>query len=206
MRRNLVLASGLVMLAACGSQMEPPAPDATLTSPDASVLPASEVLVQPEEAPEGVTFDPSVSGSVPADVLGSELAAPGEAWPPDGFVEAFQHVFRMPAEEVPTDPDEVRGVINLMIAFEDGDAVLAFLNRSFPPSLALKEAIPFGYGSLGEERRGLRTKATQDRPVRTTLIWKRGRLFLQLKVFGDYSLEEVMIMANAVDARAQVEH
>lgn len=193
-----------LLLAGCGGEMEPPrGQSAGEASLDATVL--SQVLMQPDEELEGVSFDASVSGPVPASALEAELAAQGEAWPPAGYIDAAQHVFRMPPPEDPqTLPaEDVRGVVNLGIVFEDPSAASAFVDRSFPPEFVLTEARPFGYGSLGEERRGLRTEASAQRPVRTTLMWRRGDLFLQLNVFGDYELREIMEVASAVDARVE---
>lgn len=193
----------LLVLAGCGGdsgadrQVSPAA-----TSPETQAQMASLMLLQPGEAPEGLSFEQTASGPAPAEWLESELAHPGEKWPPTGFADAFQHVFRMDGNEQ-APPDEVRGVINLLITFEDAGSARAFLERSFPPSFELEEAQSFGYRSLGDERRGLRTAATADRPIRTTLMWCRDRWFLQLNVFGAYELEEIMTMANAVDDRAE---
>lgn len=200
LRAVLVLA---LLLPGCGGAAVPPqGQPASEASPDATVL--SQVLIQPGEELAGVTFDSSVSGPVPASVLEAELAGEGEAWPPVGYIAAVQHLFRMPPSEDPSTipAQDVRGVVNLGIVFEDPSAASAFLDRSFPPEFVLQEARPFGYGSLGEERRGLRTEASADRPVRTTLIWRRGGMFLQLNVFGDYELRQIMELALAVDARA----
>jgi hypothetical protein len=198
-----VVILGLV-LAGCGGETESPQGQSTSEASLAATM-LSRVLIQPDEELEGVRFDSSVSGPVPASALEAELAGPGEAWPLVGYIDAAQHVFRMlPPEDPQTFPaEDVRGVVNLGILFEDPSTASAFLDRSVPPEFVLQEAGPFGYGSLGEERRGLRTEATANRPVRTTLIWRRGSLFLQLNVFGDYELGQIMELASAVDARAE---
>ncbi len=193
-----------LLVTGCAGETESPRAESTSEgSLDATLL--SRVLMQPDEELEGVTFDSSVSGPVPTSALEAELGGQGERWPPAGYIGAAQHVFRMPPPEDPqTFPaEDVRGIVNLGIVFEDRGAASAFLDRSFPPEFVLQEAEPWGYGSLGDERRGLRTEASGDRPVRTTLIWRRGTLFLQLNVFGDYELREIMELASAVDARAE---
>jgi len=146
-------------------------------------------------------MDPSVSGPVDVQELGAEIAEPGEEWPPEGILGAFRHVFLMPA---PEDPDtfpaeDVRGLVSMGIQFEDAETASAFLDRRFPPDAELDHP---DWEMLGEERRGLRTPASADRPVRTTVIWRRDFLYFQLNVFGDYPLEEAIRLALAIDGRA----
>lgn len=198
----LLVAAELLLIGCRSAPHEPTAP--ATPPPAADTSPLSDLLLAEDEVADDLLLDETVSGPVDPSFLEGELAVPGEPWPPEGFVEAAQHVFLL---STPLGPDatdqDVRGAVNLGMLFRDPGSARSFLDRSFPPEFQLEDAHPFGYERLGEERRGLRTEASPDRPVRTTLMWQRGRTFLQLNVYGDYELEEIMSWALAVDGRAK---
>ncbi|MGH9197059.1 MAG: hypothetical protein ACRD1T_15135 [Acidimicrobiia bacterium] len=187
----------LVTLVLSGCSSEPAFEEADLR----------EIVLQPDEAPAGVRFESEGSG-VADSYLRSQLAQPGEEWPPNGYEISYQHFFSMPPlddpETVPT--MRVRGVVSLAVLFDCPETASAFLQMGFPPESQL--SVP-GFETLGEERRGLVTETTgglfideETRPRRTTIVWRRANLFLQLNVSGEYSLDEVMALAVSVDRRA----
>jgi hypothetical protein len=209
---SVLLAGQLVALTACNSR--PPTderPMAERTPPGAfqeSDLPG--ILLQAEEAPSGVSFEPSGSG-VADSYLESQLRQPGQEWPPEGFKTSFQHFFSMPPLSEPESETfpvkKVRGVISLAVLFDSPERASQFLQGGFPSDWQLDVA---GFETLGEERRGLVTESTgglfideSKRPRRTTIIWRRANLFLQMNVSGQYSLDQVIALAHLVDARAK---
>lgn len=173
---------------------------------DASIVQGHlpEILLEPNEALPGLSYDPSLSG--PADVyLEGQFAAD---WPPSGYESSYQRVFQDSAPEDPeTFPvEKLRGLVSVAMLFRSAEDASAHLSANFPSSWWLDVD---GFDTLGEERRGLVTETTGGfladsaaRPRRTTLIWRRANVFLQLNVLGEYPLEDVITLARAVDSRA----
>jgi hypothetical protein len=162
------------------------------------------VVLKPDEGLPGLEYDPSLSG--PADPYLQRQF--GASWPPAGYETSYQSYFEGPT---PDDPEQfpvkkLRGLATLAMLFEGPEAASRYLNQTFPPSWRLDAP---AFDTLGEERRGLVTEATEGvladpkaRPHQTTIVWRQGNLFLQLNVLGEYPLADVIPIARVVDDRA----
>jgi hypothetical protein len=193
-RLRLFSLIALVAIAAAGCQN-----DAAIEQDD---LP--EIVLGPDEGLPGLEYDASLSG--PADeYLAREF---GTEWPPDGYESSYQRYFQGPP---PSDPEafpvkNLRGLVSVAMLFQSSEGAREYLTTTYPPVWRLDVA---GFDTLGEERRGLVTETTGGlladpaaRPRRTTVIWRRGNVFLQLNVLGEFPLEDVIPLAKVVDARA----
>jgi hypothetical protein len=163
-----------------------------------------DIVLAPDEGLPGLEYDSSLSG--PADRYLKGLFGPD--WPPNGYEGSFQRYFQGPQPEDPeTFPvKRLRGLVSVALLFESSDAASEYLTANFPPSWQLSSP---GFDMLGEERRGLVTEATggsfadpEARPRRTTVIWHRGNLVMELNVLGEFPLEDVIPLAQDVDGRA----